>query len=247
VDLFLMQGDAHADRIRDLGAPPERIEVTGNLKFDGLGLPARPAPLADLLGGPHWGPGPLWVAGSTMEGEEELVLGAFRRVRQDVPEARLLLAPRHPERFAAVATLVEKAGFPCRRRTALEPGDLEPEDILVLDTLGELAQLYPLADVVFVGGSLVPTGGHNILEAAVAGKPVVVGPHMHNFQEIADRFRAERALVEVRSGEELARELTRLLLDPGRRRELGERARAIVEKNRGALARTVDALAGLLA
>ena len=117
----------------------------------------------------------------------------------------------------------------------------------MLDTLGELAQVYPLADVVFVGGSLVPTGGHNILEAAVAGKPVVVGPHMHNFQEIADRFRAEGALVEVTGAGDLGRELTSLVTDEGRRRELGERGRAIVEKNRGAVAMTIDALAGLLA
>jgi len=246
VDLFLMQGEAHAERITDMGAPPERVRVTGNLKFDALGPPQAPAALGRLLGadGDHR---PLVVAGSTMEGEEELVLAAFRQVREQVPGTRLLLAPRHPERFDAVSALVEKAGFLGRRRTALEASGWPPDEVLVLDTLGELAQIYPLADVVFVGGSLVPTGGHNILEAAVAGKPVVVGPHMHNFQEIADRFRAEGALVEVRSAGDLGRELTSLVTDPGRRRELGERGRAIVEKNRGAVAKTIDALAGLLA
>jgi 3-deoxy-D-manno-octulosonic-acid transferase len=118
---------------------------------------------------------------------------------------------------------------------------------VLLDTLGELAQVYPLADVVFVGGSLVPVGGHNILEAAVAGKPVVVGPYMHNFQEIADQFKADSALVEVTTSEDVAREVTSLLTDEVRRRSVGERGRTLVERNRGALAATVDALAGLVA
>jgi 3-deoxy-D-manno-octulosonic-acid transferase len=246
VDLFLMQGEAHAQRITDMGAPPDRVRVTGNLKFDALGATVASEALEHLLGSPGHDR-PLVVAGSTMEGEEEPVLAAFQRVREQVPGTRFLLAPRHPERFDAVSALVEKAGFRCRRRTGLGAAGWPPEEVLVLDTLGELAQVYPLADVVFVGGSLVPTGGHNILEAAVAGKPVVVGPHMHNFQEIADRFRAEGALVEVASAGDLGRELTRLVTDEARRRELGERGRAIVEKNRGAVATTIDALASLLA
>jgi len=164
-----------------------------------------------------------------------------------VPRAGLLIAPRHPERFDTVPALIEAAGFRCLRRSALEPGSWKDGEVVLLDTLGELAQVYPLADVVFVGGSLVPVGGHNILEAAVAGKPVIVGPHMHNFQEIADQFKAEGALVEVRTSDELAREVSSLLTDEVRRRGVGERARALVEKNRGALAATVEALAGLLA
>ena len=119
--------------------------------------------------------------------------------------------------------------------------------MLLLDTLGELAQVYSLASVVFVGGSLVPSGGHNILEPAVAGKPVVVGPHMENFQEIADAFRAESAMVQVASADELGREVSALLLDEPRRRDLGERARGLVGRNRGAVSRTTDALAPLLA
>ncbi len=199
VDLFLMQGDAHAARIRDLGAPADRVHVTGNLKFDALEAPRTAEALSRLV---EAGDRPLLVAGSTVSGEEALVLEAYRAIRERVPDAGLIVAPRHPERFAEVPALVEAAGFRCVRRTTLAPGGFADGSVLVLDTLGELAQVYPLATVVFVGGSLVPAGGHNVLEAAVAGKAVVVGPHMENFQEIADQFRAEGALVQVASGAE---------------------------------------------
>ena len=247
IDLFLMQGEAHAERIRDMGAPADRVRVTGNLKFDSVLVPRTPEKLRRLLAPESRRGRPLFVAGSTAGGEEELVLEAYRQIRQRVPDAGLVIAPRHPERFDIVPALVEAAGFPCLRRSALEPGTWKDGEVVLLDTLGELAQVYPLADVVFVGGSLVPVGGHNILEAAVAGKPVVVGPYMHNFQEIADQFRAEGALVEVRTSDDLAREVTSLLTDEVRRRSVGERARALVEENRGALAATVEALAGLVA
>jgi 3-deoxy-D-manno-octulosonic-acid transferase len=245
VDLFLMQSTPHADRARRIGAPPGRIRALGNLKFDALGEARAPAELSRLLGVVTGGP-PLWVAGSTVAGEERMVLAAFGEVRARVPGARLLLAPRHPERFAEVAALVEGAGFRAERRSALGPAGFEG-DVLVLDTLGELAGVYALATVVFVGGSLVSAGGHNILEAAVEGKPILVGPHMENFQEIADEFRAEGALLVVLSAEELGREVAGLLADPARRAALGGAARAIVGRNRGALARTVDALAELIA
>jgi 3-deoxy-D-manno-octulosonic-acid transferase len=245
VDLFLMQSTPHAERARQIGAPPGRIRALGNLKFDALGEARAPAELSRLLGVVTGGP-PLWVAGSTVAGEERMVLAAFGEVRARVPGARLLLAPRHPERFAEVAALVEGAGFRAERRSALGPAGWEG-DVLVLDTLGELAGVYALATVVFVGGSLVSAGGHNILEAAVEGKPILVGPHMENFQEIADEFGAEGALLVVLSAEELGREVAGLLADPARRAALGGAARAIVGRNRGALARTVDALAELIA
>jgi 3-deoxy-D-manno-octulosonic-acid transferase len=244
VDLFLMQGEAHAGRIREMGAPPERVHVTGNLKYDAVEPARLPERLHRLLQ-----PGaarPLWIAGSTVGGEEEMILTAFHRVRERVPQARLVVAPRHPERFSAVLPLVEAAGFRCLRRSALDPQSWRDGEVLLLDTLGELSQVYSLANVVFVGGSLVPRGGHNILEPAVAGKPVVVGPHMENFQEIADQFRADEALVQVGSVDELAGEVSSLLLDEPRQRRLGERARDIVDRNRGAVARSADALAGLL-
>jgi 3-deoxy-D-manno-octulosonic-acid transferase len=247
VDLFLMQGEAHADRVKGMGAPADRVRVTGNLKFDATEAPRTPEKLVRLLAPEARRGRPLWIAGSTVAGEEELILAAFHRVRERVPETGLILAPRHPERFALVPGLVEAAGFHCLRRTALEPGAWKEGEVILLDTLGELAQIYPLATVVFVGGSLLPAGGHNILEPAVAGKPVIVGPHMENFQEIADQFRAEAALVRVLGVEDLAHEVTSLLTDELRRRLTGERARALVEKSRGALGTTVDALAGLVA
>jgi 3-deoxy-D-manno-octulosonic-acid transferase len=240
------QSEADAARFVTVGADPARVHVTGNLKFDAVEAGRPPERLARLIHG-GGAPRPLWVAGSTVGGEEELVLSAFHRVRERVPQARLLVAPRHPERFSSVPALIESAGFRCLRRSALDPAAWGDGEVLLLDTLGELAQLYALASVVFVGGSLVPSGGHNILEPAFAGKPVVVGPHMENFQEIADAFRAESAIVQVASAEELAREVSALLLDEPRRRGLGERARGLVGRNRGAVGRTTDALAPLLA
>ena len=245
IDAFLMQGEPDAERIRELGAPPERVSVTGSLKFDAVEPGRPPERLTRLLDERSDGR-PLWVAGSTSRGEDELVLQAFHRVRERVEGARLLIAPRHPERFGEVPALIEAAGFRCRRRSTLEPGEWQDGDVLLLDTIGELAPIYSLASVVFVGGSLVPSGGHNILEPAAASRPVVVGPHMENFQEIADQFRAEGALVQVRSADELGHEISALLLDEARRRALGERARALVERNRGAVQRTVDALEGVL-
>jgi len=218
VDVFLMQAEPHARRLLELGGPPERVRVSGNLKFDAP-APAAPPP--------------------------ELVLQAFAQVRARHPEAHLLIAPRRPERFARVPELVEAAGWRCLRRSALEPGAWGDE-VLVLDTLGELASVYALAKVVFVGGSLVPKGGHNVLEPALFGRAVVVGPHMQNFQEIAEAFLAERALVQVRSGDELGPALLALLDDEPRREALGGAARALVERNRGAVARTLAALAELV-
>jgi 3-deoxy-D-manno-octulosonic-acid transferase len=272
VDLFLMQADAHAERILALGAPPERVRVSGNLKFDALDAPRTPDRLRSIMAPSGSGAGvnpapprglrrdgsfapappggqdhrPLIVAGSTMAGEEELVLQAYHAVREAVPEARLVIAPRHPERFDQVPALIEAAGFRCARRSRTDPGGWRPGEVMLLDTLGELAQVYPLASAVFVGGSLVPTGGHNVLEAAVAGRAIVVGPSMTNFQEIAELFLAEKAMVQVASPAELGRELQALLRDEPRRRALGERARGLIDRNRGALDTTVEALAALL-
>jgi 3-deoxy-D-manno-octulosonic-acid transferase len=244
VDVFLMQGEAHAQRVLALGAPPERVRVAGNLKYDAVAEPRPPEELAALI--PAGTPGaPLWIAGSTVAGEEPLVLDALRRARASVPGLRLLLVPRHPERFAEAAALAEGAGFRTHRRSALAAPWTEGE-VLVLDTLGELPRLYALATVVFVGGSLVPAGGHNVLEAAVASRPVIVGPHMENFQEIADELFAAGALLRADSAATLAEAVAALVADPGRAEDVGRRARAVVERNRGALDRTVEALAALV-
>jgi 3-deoxy-D-manno-octulosonic-acid transferase len=243
VDAFLMQGESHAERVRAMGAPPDRVRVTGNLKFDALEAPHASESLARVLSGADGVP--LWVAGSTMAGEEEAVLAAFRSARAQAP-LRLVLAPRHPERFEEASAKALAAGFACVRRSALD-GPWRGGDVLILDTMGELAQAYGYATLVFVGGSLVPSGGHNVLEAAVAEKAILVGPHMENFQEIADQFRAEAAFVQVGSEAELASAARELLGDDARRAELGRRARALVDRNRGALEATLDALAALVA
>ena len=243
VDLFLMQGEAHAQRVRELGAPAERVRVLGNLKFDAIEAPPL-AGLASLFATRHGAP--VWVAGSTVAGEEEMVLSAYRRVHERIPQAGLIVAPRHPERFAEVPALVEAAGFRCVRRSALGPEGWQNGSVVLLDTLGELAQVYPFAAVVFVGGSLVPAGGHNILEAAMAGKAVVVGPHMENFQEIAEQFRSEEALAQVHSADDLAQQVLSLLSDDVRRERMGAKARALVARNRGGVRATVRALAGLV-
>jgi 3-deoxy-D-manno-octulosonic-acid transferase len=247
VDLFLMQAKPHAERIRGLGAPEARVQVTGNLKFDAALTTPPSEALLSRFGSAARGERPLFVAGSTTEGEEALVLTAFRRVRERVPDAALLVAPRHPERFDLVPPLVAAAGLRCVRRSTLAPGSWLHEEVALLDTLGELASVYALADVVFVGGSLVPSGGHNVLEPAAAGRAVIVGGHMENFQEIADQFRAASALVQVSDAPELGDEVAALLLDEARRTALGERGRRLVEENRGAVRRTVDALLELVA
>jgi len=240
-----MQASAHAERILALGAPPDRVRVVGNLKFDAVGAAHTSAELEGLFG--RSSARPIWVAGSTMPGEEEIVLRAFQEVREKIPTAALIMAPRHPERCSSVAPLIEAAGFQVARRTRLAPGGWRNGSVVLLDTLGELAQIYPLASVVFVGGSLVPTGGHNILEPAAAGRAVVVGPHMDNFREIAQAFRSEDALIQIASEGELADAVLGVLIDGDRRATLGARAAALVERNRGAVEGTVEALAGLVA
>src|SRR5581483_7005339 len=205
VDLFCMQSEEAARRLIDLGADPARVSVTGSLKFDALELPApsHMRPRDRVLRFFRVSPSrPVVVAGSTMRGEESAVLRAFARVKAGAPGALAILAPRHPERFAEVERLARDAGFVTMRRSEL-PIDAEPRaDVVVLDSIGELAQIYQLATVVFVGGSLVEHGGHNILEPAIFGKAIVFGPYMQNFREIADTFVANGAAAQVQSARE---------------------------------------------
>jgi 3-deoxy-D-manno-octulosonic-acid transferase len=248
VDRFCMQGEESARRAIELGADPSRVMVTGSLKFDSATRAdsharGRGRVLRFLRVPPDR---VVIVAGSTMRGEERTVLQAFRRVKATAPNAMLILAPRHAERFEEAAQLAAAEGFLTIRRTELAI-DAEPRaDVVVLDTIGELAQVYQLATVAFVGGSLVETGGHNILEPAVFGRPVVFGPHMSNFAEIAATFLANRAAVQVLSPRELEEQLAELVADPVRRASVGAAARALVDANRGALDRTVDAIVRLL-
>jgi 3-deoxy-D-manno-octulosonic-acid transferase len=247
IDRICVQSEESARRFVAIGALPERVTVTGSLKFDSLEPGAGQGRARErVLRYLRYNPArPVWVAGSTMKGEEAVVLRAFRRVKGAHPTAALVLAPRHPERFAEVVTLAEQEGFRTVRRSEL-PIDGEPRaDVVVLDTIGELATVYQVATLVFVGGSLVPTGGHNILEPAVFGKPVVFGPHMHNFAEIAAAFVANDAGVQVASDGALENEVMALISDPVRRARLGAAARALVEANRGAKLKTLQVLDGL--
>jgi 3-deoxy-D-manno-octulosonic-acid transferase len=249
VDRFCMQSDESARRLIDLGADPSRVTITGSLKFDSM---QAPTPIAHgtrdrVLRFFRLAPNRVvLVAGSTLRGEEAAVLRAFARIKATVPGALAIVAPRQPERFGEVERLARDAGFVTVRRSDL-PIDAEPRaDVVVLDTLGELAQLYQLATAVFVGGSLVDQGGHNILEPAIFGKPIVFGPHMQNFKEIADTFLSNDAAVQVHSDRELEDAILALTTDPVRRARLGAAARALVEANRGAKDKTLAVIEDLL-
>jgi 3-deoxy-D-manno-octulosonic-acid transferase len=249
VDRFCMQSDESARRIVDLGADPARVVVTGSLKFDSLEAPAIAAGrgASRVLRYFRLPPSrPVFIAASTLKGEEGPVLAAFAAVRRIHPSTLLILAPRKPERFADAELLARNEGLRVVRRTALAV-DAEPRaDVVVLDTIGELAYVFQVATVVFVGGSLVAQGGHNILEPAVHGKPIVFGPHMENFAEIADTFLANQAAVRVPDAAALTSAVVRLVGDPVERARLGAASRALVEANRGAKARTLKAVAALL-
>lgn len=248
VDRFAMQSDESARRIIDIGADPGRVTVTGNLKFDALDPPsAQGRGVGRVLRYFRVAPTrPVFIAASTMKGEEIPVLMAFAAVRRLHPGALLVIAPRKPERFDEAITLARQEGLRVARRTELAV-DADPRaDVVVLDTIGELASLLQIATVVFVGGSLVAQGGHNILEPALYGKPVVFGRHMENFAEIADEFLRHHAAIQVHSADEMSSVVVRLFGDPVERARLGAAARALIDTNRGAKARTLDAIARLL-
>jgi 3-deoxy-D-manno-octulosonic-acid transferase len=248
VDRFCVQGDEAARRLISLGADPARITITGSLKFDALEVIPTPGRGRErvLRFFRMAANRPVLVAGSTLKGEEEAVVRAFNRLRTGGSSALLVIAARHPERFGEVERLCRQEGLSTVRRTEL-PIDAEPRaDAVILDTIGELAEVYQIATVVFVGGSLVRAGGHNILEPAVFGKPIVFGPHMENFAEIADAFLANDAALQVRSDRELEAAVLSLMGDPVRRARLGAAARALVDANRGAKDKTLAVIAGLV-
>ena len=250
IDRFLVQSEESARRFIDLGADPARVVVTGSLKFDSLEVSstALQARSRDRVLRYFRVPAsrPVIVAGSTMKGEEMAVLRAFRRVRSTAPTTLLVLAPRNPERFAEAEQLARQEGWKVSKRSDLAI-DAEPRvDVVVLDTIGELATIYQIATVVFVGGSLAATGGHNVLEPAVFGKPIVFGPHMENFLEIAEAFISNGAGVQLAGEDELEEAFLSLMSDPVRRARLGAAARALVEANRGANEKSVAVLAQLL-
>jgi 3-deoxy-D-manno-octulosonic-acid transferase len=252
--LAAMQTESDAARLRSLGLAAERVRVTGNVKFD-LEEAGEPPLTAELRRRFRLGAGrPLVVAASTHAPEERVLLEAFKQLADASGAARprLLIAPRHPERFGEVAALVESSGLGWARRSDPARARDEDCDVILLDSIGELRAVYPLAEVVFVGGSLTNVGGHNVLEPAAAARCVVTGAHTSNFAAVVGALLEEEALVQLPpvegagAAELLSRVLRELLDDDVRRRRMGERARSVLEQNRGATARTVKLLAPLL-
>jgi 3-deoxy-D-manno-octulosonic-acid transferase len=231
------QSAADADRFRRIGAATERVSVAGNVKFD-RATPADIKQRGDALRARYGGDRPTWVAGSTQEGEEPIVLAAHQALLATLPQALLIVAPRYPQRVEAVVAAVSEAGLRCARRSRPLPS--EPYSVLVLDTLGELMEFYAAADVAFVGGSLVAVGGHNLLEPAALGLPVLSGPHQFNSPDIARILLESGALVTVRDAAELSATLGRLLTDSQERARRGRAAQLAIEANRGALARLLS-------
>lgn len=243
VALFCMRSEEDARRIINLGARPERVVVTGNLKMEMPGGESGAAEIWRRL--LQLGEDLVLVAGSTHRGEDLPVLDAYLAARAKADGLRLVLAPRHPERLDEVEGLVRGRGLEVVRRSRVS--GTRAADVILLDTVGELASLYAVADVIFVGGSLVPLGGHNVIEPARLAKPVLFGPHMTNFRDAATLLLEARAAVQVADGAELTSALHRLLADPRARRELGSAAWTAVQAHQGACTRTVEALEAVLA
>ncbi len=244
LELIAAQGQADAERFIALGASKERVVVTGNIKFD-LTLPSnlveKSHELRAMLGHNRW----IWIAASTHEGEEELLLAAHKKLREKNPTALLILVPRHPQRFNEVATLCEQQGWKIARRSQQQICTSETA-VYLGDTMGELLLLYAAAEVAFVAGSLIKHGGHNLLEPAALGKPILTGPHTFNFAEINALFLAANALVVTTDVEALAKELERLMLHPEDAKQLGRSALQVMEANRGALRRQLEIISSKL-
>ncbi len=243
VDLFLTQTAADAERLRAIGAPTERVRVSGNLKFDVR--PHATAKLADELRRAIAKDAPVMVCGSTAEGEEEILLQTFQQIQRQFPATVMVLAPRHPERFDRVADLIATRDIAFVRRSSFADAVPVTGGVFLLDSVGELASIYALADIAFVGGSLVPVGGHNILEPAQYGAAIIVGPHTFNFREIVSIFGQGNA-IRIVSSEDLTSQLLELLKNADERKQLGQRAKALFEQHAGATQRTLQALRPLL-
>lgn len=238
LSLVLAQSDQDADRLVALGVPRDKVKVVGNVKFDlapGRELPAVSERIRAVAAGR-----PILVAGSTMAGEEEIVLEALARL-QATSRPLLLLAPRHPERARHVAGLASENGFAVVLRSRLDE-EARPADVVVLDTIGELAGLYSVASAAFIGGSLVPKGGHNPIEPARFGVPIVTGPHVRNFAAVYAEFLERNAARVVRDAADLARTIETWLADPSTAASVGREGSALLARNAGATARVVDAI-----
>ncbi len=237
VTLFCMQSEADALRIKDIGADPEKVMVTGNLKFDQK-LPVNTSAPVSIASGKK-----VITAGSTHRGEEAALLDVFKQLRQKYPNLLLIIAPRHPERFDEVEGLINKSGYDCQRRTKLH-GPVK--DVLLLDTIGELRSFYSLCDIAFIGGSLVKVGGHNLLEPAAMKKPVIFSRYMFNFKEISEALLSAGGGFMVKDKKELYVQMDNLLSDTDLARSVGERAFSVIEMNSGAARKTIDAVGRLI-
>jgi 3-deoxy-D-manno-octulosonic-acid transferase len=248
-DAFCMQTELDAERIRLLGAPPERVEVTRNLKFDMTAAVPDEAAVAvfketfqlpcDCL---------IWVAGSTHSGEEEAVADVYRQMTEGGRNVVLVLVPRHPERCRAVGEMLTGHGIPFALRSlvAQRERSLQPGEVLLVDSMGEMLKFYAVADLVFVGGSLVPVGGHNILEASLLKKPVIFGHYMNNFKEIMRLLLEAQGGICIANRQELSAAAIRLLDDAELRRSMGEGGNALLQQNAGATAHTLSVVENIL-
>ncbi|MFW2404834.1 MAG: lipid IV(A) 3-deoxy-D-manno-octulosonic acid transferase [Gammaproteobacteria bacterium] len=239
------QSQTDADRFIALGANPKRVRVTGNIKFD-FRLPPDVRERGREFRDANASRRPVWVAASTHDGEEPFVLAAHARVLEEMPDTLLVLVPRHPERFQLVADLVDKAGLTCVRRSSDETCSADTQ-VFLGDSMGELMMFYAASDVAFVGGSLVPIGGHNLLEPAALGLPLLAGPNNFNAPDIAELLIAEGSTQVIHGADELAAHTVALLRNPEERALRGGAGRECVENNRGTLERVLELIEPLLA
>lgn len=244
VSMIAAQSRADARRLQRMGAPKDKIFITGSIKFE-IKLPASLREAAESLRRDFGSMRPVWIAASTHDDEEKNILVAYRELRRSYPDLLLLLVPRHPERFLPVAKVSRRDGFNTVLRSELRGPVAEDVEVVIGDSMGELLKLYAASDVAFVGGSLVPVGGHNVLEACAVGLPVIFGPHMFNFDEISQLTLSRQAGKQVDSIPELTAAVATYLDDANLRFETGEKGKKLVQQNRGALERTSDLIFSL--
>ncbi|MBI1894280.1 MAG: 3-deoxy-D-manno-octulosonic acid transferase [Candidatus Rokubacteria bacterium] len=244
VAVFAMQSEEDARRIILLGASPEKVHVTGNLKMEST----RAEEGVERLWGRLLGLSDeaVWVAGSTRQGEEEIIARVYQALQRSHPSLVLILVPRHPERIPEVEALLNRLGIGSVRRSALPGQPRAAGGVILVDTVGELASLYAVADLVFMGGSLIPWGGQNMAEPALRGKPVLFGPHVENFRDAARLLLEARGAIQVQDGDELVSVMRRLLDDPEERKRLGDVARQAMAGQSGACQKTLDLVAQFL-
>jgi 3-deoxy-D-manno-octulosonic-acid transferase len=244
INLFCLQTAGDAQRLLDLGVTPHKIQVTGNMKFDVKDYTDFKKDSTDYKSKLGLGPKEkLFVAASTHPGEEEIILGVYKELFREFPDLKLLIAPRHPERSKEVGRLIENNGLgeiSISKLGAQTNNRTEKTPVFLLDTIGQLLNYYAVADIVFVGGSLARTGGHNILEPAALGKPVIFGPYMHNFRDIADLFLKNKAAILIRNPEELKAKVRYLLNNPSALNTFAQNAKAVIIENQGATRRNLE-------